>query len=67
VLRAFQRLGFVVVREREHISMERENDDGSLTPLTLPNHPKIKGPTLRSALTQAGIDRQEFLKAYKQS
>ena len=45
VIKAFQSLGFVIVREREHISMVRENADGTRTPLTLPNHPKIKGPT----------------------
>jgi len=28
--------------------MERENPDGSKTPLTMPNHPKIKASTLRT-------------------
>ena len=30
VAKAFEILGFHMVREREHISMERENPDGSL-------------------------------------
>lgn len=42
VIRALNRLGFEIVREREHIAMVRENADGSRTPLTLPNHPIIK-------------------------
>jgi predicted RNA binding protein YcfA (HicA-like mRNA interferase family) len=42
VVKAFEILGFHMVREREHISMERESPDGSKTPLTMPNHPKIK-------------------------
>jgi predicted RNA binding protein YcfA (HicA-like mRNA interferase family) len=67
VIRALGRLGFQIVREREHISMVRENDDGSRTPLTLPNHDRIKGSTLRAICTQAGISRDEFLSAYEQS
>ncbi|RJP59587.1 MAG: type II toxin-antitoxin system HicA family toxin [Deltaproteobacteria bacterium] len=41
VLKAFEILGFHMVREREHIAMERENTDGSKTPLTMPNHPNL--------------------------
>lgn len=65
VVRALERLGFVVVREREHIAMARENDDGTRTPLTMPNHSLIKSSTLRMICTQAGISRDEFLKAYQ--
>jgi hypothetical protein len=42
VVRALEALGFVMVREREHIVMVRSNLDGSKTPLTLPNQPTIK-------------------------
>ena len=63
VIKALTILGFQIVREKEHISMVRENPDGSKTPLTMPNHPKIKGSTLRTICTQAGITRDEFLKA----
>lgn len=65
VIGALERLGFEIVREREHISMVRHNHDGSRTPLTLPNHPVIKGSTLRTICTQAGIARDEFLEAYR--
>jgi hypothetical protein len=66
VIRAFVLLGFQIIREREHISMVRENEDGSRTPLTLPNHDRIKGSTLRTICTQSGISRDEFLSAYEQ-
>jgi predicted RNA binding protein YcfA (HicA-like mRNA interferase family) len=65
VIKALQALGFATVREAEHIAMIRRNADGSNTPLTLPNHKKIKSSTLRTVCTQAGISRDEFLDAYK--
>lgn len=64
VIKAFELLGFRMVREREHISMERINPDGTKTPLTMPNHLKIKASTLRTICTQAGISREDFLSAY---
>jgi hypothetical protein len=60
-------LGFRLIKEREHIAMIRENPDGTQTPLTMPNHPRIKASTLRTICTQARIDREEFLKAYDQT
>jgi len=65
VIKALERLGFVVVSEREHIALVRENADGTNTPMTLPNHPKIRSSTLRAICTQAGISRDDFLTAYK--
>ena len=44
--------------------MARKNSDGTETPLTLPSHRTIKGPTLRAVLRQSGISRDEFLAAY---
>jgi predicted RNA binding protein YcfA (HicA-like mRNA interferase family) len=67
VVRALERLGFHLVREREHISMVRRNSDGSSTPLTLPNHSAIKGSTLRTICNQSGISRDEFLNAYEEA
>jgi plasmid stabilization system protein ParE len=52
------------VREREHVGMIRDNPDGTRTPQTMPNHPKIKGSTLRTICTKAGIRRDDFLAAY---
>ena len=67
MVRALGLLGFEVVREREHISLQKRNADGSVTPMTIPNHPQIKGSTLRTILRQAKIDRDEFLEAYEKA
>ena len=64
VIKALENLGFRMVREKEHISMVRENSDGTNTYLTMPNHPKIKASTLRTICTQTGIGREEFMTAY---
>ena len=67
VLKAFGKLGFEMVREEEHIALRRYNPDGTVTPMTIPNHRTIKGSTLRMICTQAGIPRDEFLDAYEAS
>jgi predicted RNA binding protein YcfA (HicA-like mRNA interferase family) len=67
VIKAFESLGFQIVREKEHISMVRKNPDGSKTPLTMPNHAKLKASTLRTICTQTGISRDEFLAAYEKA
>ncbi len=65
VIKAFEKLGFRLVREGNHISMYRDNADGTKTPLTMPNHRTIKSSTLRTILSQSGISREDFLKAYE--
>jgi hypothetical protein len=35
VIKTLERLGFSIVREKEHIAMIRENADGTKTPLTI--------------------------------
>ena len=67
VLRALRALGFEVVREREHISLARQNADGTRTVLTMPNHPAIKASTLRTICAQSGIPRDDFRAAYDKS
>ena len=67
VLAAFAQLGFFVVREREHISLERRNADGSRTPMTIPNHRTIKASTPRTICAQAGVAREAFLAAYERA
>ena len=64
VIRTLRSLGFQLVNEREHIAMVRQNSDGTRTPLTMPNHPKIKGSTLRLILRQSNITREDFMTAY---
>jgi len=66
VIKTLELLGFRLVRVHEHIAMVRENADGTRTPLTLPNHTRIKGSTLRTICTQAGIPRSEFLRTYNE-
>ncbi len=66
VVKTLEKLGFRMVREREHIAMERENPDGTRMPLTMPNHRTLKSSTLRTILTQTGISRDDFLKAYEE-
>lgn len=67
VVKTLESLGFKIIREKEHISMLRENPDGTKTPLTLPNHSIIKGSTLRAICTQSGISRDDFIKNYNES
>ncbi len=67
VVKALETLGFQIVREREHIAMIRNNPDGTRTPLTMPNHSRLKSSTLRTICTQTGVSREDFLKAYEKS
>jgi hypothetical protein len=53
--------------EIQHISMVRQNPDGTRTPLTMPNHPTLKASTLRTICSQSHISRTEFLEAYHKS
>lgn len=64
VIKAFEALGFAIVRSGNHIAMSRTEPDGSSTPLTLPNHRNVKSSTLRMILTQTGVNRDEFLQVY---
>ena len=65
VLKTLVQLGFRIIREGNHISMVRDNSDGTRTPLTMPNHRRIKGSTLRTILSQANISREDFLQTYE--
>lgn len=67
VLQALKLLGFEVVREREHIALRRRYPDGTSTPLTMPNHPHLKGSTLRTICHQSDISREDFLAAYERT
>jgi len=67
VIRALEQLGFRLIREGNHIAMVRDNADGTRTSLTIPNHRRIKGSTLRTILTQTGIPRDDFLEAYEEA
>jgi predicted RNA binding protein YcfA (HicA-like mRNA interferase family) len=64
VLAALRALGFELVREREHVALRRPRAEGGSDCITMPNHPTIKSSTLRTILNQAGIARDDFLRAY---
>jgi predicted RNA binding protein YcfA (HicA-like mRNA interferase family) len=64
VISTLEVLSFRLVRRGNHIAMVRDNPDGTKTPLTMPNHRTIKASALRTILTQAGIQRDDFLNAY---
>ncbi|BDI17290.1 hypothetical protein ANSO36C_30920 [Nostoc cf. commune SO-36] len=55
VIKAFELLGFLIIREREHIVMVRENEDGSQTPLVMPNHLAIASPSLGKDLRSSVV------------
>ena len=42
VIKTLEVLGFKIVRIKNHISMIKDNPDGSKIPLTIPNHKRIK-------------------------
>jgi predicted RNA binding protein YcfA (HicA-like mRNA interferase family) len=65
VLAALAKLGFQVVREGNHVALQRSNPDGTTTPMTIPNHKTIKGSTLRVICRQAGISREDFMKVWE--
>lgn len=65
VIKTFELIGFVIVREGNHVSMIRENEDDTKTPLTMPNREKIKSSTLRIICRQVGVSRDEFIMAYE--
>jgi predicted RNA binding protein YcfA (HicA-like mRNA interferase family) len=67
VIKTLENLGFKIVRIGSHISIMREYQDGTKTPLTMPNHEKIKGSTLRVLCRQFSIKRDEFLELYKKA
>jgi predicted RNA binding protein YcfA (HicA-like mRNA interferase family) len=59
VVRALERLGFAVVRQRgSHIMLRR----GS-TGCVVPNHRELKTGTLAGVLKQAGVSAEDFMNA----
>ncbi|MEI8238856.1 MAG: type II toxin-antitoxin system HicA family toxin [Actinomycetota bacterium] len=58
-IRAFERLGFVVVRQSGSHVMMRRGSVGCVVPL----HREIKRGTLGGILRQAGVDADAFIEA----
>ena len=61
ILRALQRDGWVVIRQRgSHIRLQKHLGDRTLK-LTVPAHRSVKRSTMRRILRQAEIDVEKFL------
>lgn len=63
LLRALQRAGFEVVRQRgSHVQVRREEPDGSVVTFPVPVHTgkAIKRGTLSGILRKAGIDAEQL-------
>ncbi len=61
VVRAFERLGWQVARQRgSHIIMVRE---GSVATLSIPDHAEVARGTLRDLIRRADLTIEEFLAA----
>ena len=61
VVRAFERLGWSVARQRgSHIILVK---DGDRATLSVPNHREIAKGTLRSLIRAAGVTVEEFVAA----
>lgn len=61
VVRALQRLGFAVVRQRGSHVVLRRSSQGCV----VPNHREIKTGTLSGLLKQAGVSVDDFLRTLK--
>jgi len=58
VVRALQRMGFAVARQRGSHIVLRRGSSGCV----VPNHRELKTGTLAGVLKQAGVSVEEFLK-----
>jgi predicted RNA binding protein YcfA (HicA-like mRNA interferase family) len=63
VVKAFQRLGWDVARQRgSRIILTKE---GSLATLSVPNHPEVARGTLRALIGRAGVTVDEFMEVLR--
>jgi predicted RNA binding protein YcfA (HicA-like mRNA interferase family) len=61
-VRAFERLGFRIVRRRgSHVAVRKDTPDGAHG-TTVPMHDEIARGTLGGILRQAGVDVEEFFR-----
>jgi predicted RNA binding protein YcfA (HicA-like mRNA interferase family) len=61
VIRALQRLGFMVIRQRGSHVILRRGSQGCV----VPDHREVKTGTLAGLLKQAGVSADEFIHALK--
>ena len=60
IVRALERLGFVVVRQRGSHVVMRRGPSGCV----VPGHREVKVGTLSGILKQAGVGAEEFISAH---
>ncbi len=60
-IKTFKKLGFYQARQKGSHVVMRRNDKGCV----IPRHKELAFGTLRSAIRQAGITVEEFVKAMK--
>ncbi|MBK9663338.1 MAG: type II toxin-antitoxin system HicA family toxin [Rhodospirillaceae bacterium] len=60
-IRAFERLGFTIVRQRGSHIVLRRGSSGCV----VPNHRELKVGTLSGVLKQAGVSPDEFIKSLR--
>ena len=60
-IRALERLGFSVVRQRGSHTVLRKGSSGCVVPI----HQELKVGTLNGILKQAGVSSDEFIKALR--
>lgn len=60
-IRAFERLGFTIVRQRGSHIVLRRGSSGCV----VPNHRELKTGTLSGVLKQAGVTSDEFTNALR--
>ena len=64
-VKAFQRLGFLVDRQRgSHVVLKRTTRSGT-SGCVIPMHREVAMGTLRSALKMAGVTPEEFTEALR--
>jgi predicted RNA binding protein YcfA (HicA-like mRNA interferase family) len=59
-VKALGKSGFVIVREKRHIIMQRR-EPPPLCVIPIPKHKSIKKGTLRGIIRQAGLTVDEFI------
>ena len=60
-IKIFESFGFKIVRQKGSHVVLRKDNKGCVIPI----HKELAIGTLRSAIKQAGITTEEFIKAYK--
>jgi predicted RNA binding protein YcfA (HicA-like mRNA interferase family) len=61
IVKIFQKMGFVVARQKGSHLVLRKGNRGCVVPM----HKEVAVGTLKNAIKQAGINPEEFINAYR--